>query len=122
MQKRDELEEELRLLQNRKAALEDSAGQMERLQEEEDFQIQNACRRLENAWYEYGQDNAEWSAMLEEEKNVVDKFKGECVDCAEQFYREYRREMEELEAEEESLWGQIRGLDNDGGEEDTQWK
>ncbi|MBD5512878.1 MAG: hypothetical protein HDR08_16780 [Lachnospiraceae bacterium] len=122
MQKRDELEEELRLLRNRKEALEDSARQMERLQEEEDFQIQNTCRRLENAWYEYGQDNAEWSAMLEEEKNVVDKFKGECMDCAERFYREYRREMEELEAEEESLWGQIRGLDDERGEEDTQWK
>ena len=50
MQKRDELEEELGLLRNRKEALEDSARQMERLQEEEDFQIQKACRRLENAW------------------------------------------------------------------------
>lgn len=122
MQKQDELEEELRRLQNRKEALEDSARQMERLQEEEDFQIQNTCRRLENAWYEYGQDNAEWGAMLEEEKSAADKFKRECIDCAEQFYREYRREMEELEAEEESLWGQIRGLDSEEGEEETVWK
>lgn len=95
----ERLEEEVYRLRNKREDIEAKKQQVMRVWEEEDDNILYAYRKLEDAWESYGKQDAEFAALLEEEKAFMDKHKAKLVEYGEQTRNELLRELDEIDRE-----------------------
>lgn len=99
MQEKDKLEEQANLLRKRKDELETEERIMKRIQEEEEYKVQTAYRKLEEGWDSYGHDDPGLGELLEEERSFLDRFRQENESDLEEIRREAQKCMEETDRE-----------------------
>ncbi len=112
MGKIEELEEETYCLQRQRDDVEDKMRQIECMQEEEDYNMLCSYRKLSEAWENYGKNDAEFAALLEEEKELLDKYKVKFAEHEEQIRNEYNKELQEIDRKTDDIRIQINHLEN----------
>lgn len=106
-----EQRQKLHRLVDEKDELEVRYHQVVQEQEEEEDRLHYHLMKLENEWMDCGQYDPELGRILEEERELLDRFKRQKYDIEEEVRNAYQKDRIRMEDEMDGLQRQLRNME-----------
>ncbi len=108
----EKLEIEVCQMKDKRIALEEHRRKMVCMQEDEERNMMDSYRKLEETWRDYGESMPELEHLLEEERSLLDKYRGRLMECGEQIKCEIKKEISKIDIELEQAQKKLKNKEN----------